>query len=78
MTASSVRTIIGLPEADRTALDAQCQQRGLSRAEAMRQALRLWLQQQSPNTGSVFGLWADRDQDAVAMQQVLRDEWSGR
>jgi len=26
----------------------------------------------------VFGLWADRDQDAVAMQQALRDEWSGR
>jgi len=78
MTSSVVRTIIDLPEADRAALDAQCQQRGLSRAEAMRQALRLWLQQQSPSTGSVFGLWADRDQDAVAMQQALRAEWSGR
>jgi len=73
-----MRTIIDLPDTDRAALDAQCLQRGLSRAEAMRQALRLWLQQQSPNTGSVFGLWADREQDAVVMQQALRDEWSGR
>jgi len=73
-----MRTIIDLPDTDRAALDAQWGQRGLSRAEAMRQALRLWLQQQSPSTGSVFGLWADRDQDAVAMQQALRAEWSGR
>lgn len=73
-----MRTIIDLPEADRAALDAQCQQRGLSRAEAMRQALRFWLQQQSPSTGRMFGLWADRDQDAKAMQQALRDEWVAR
>lgn len=73
-----MRTIIDLPEADRAALDAQCQQRGLSRAEAMRQALRFWLQQQSPSTGRMFGLWADREQAAKAMQQALRDEWVAR
>ncbi|MEN9387746.1 MAG: hypothetical protein RLZZ255_722 [Cyanobacteriota bacterium] len=41
-----VRTIIDLPEAERALLDAQCRQQGLSRAEAMRRALRLWLDQQ--------------------------------
>ena len=31
---------------ERAQLDALCRQRGLSRAEALRQALRLWLEQQ--------------------------------
>ncbi|MFM7548706.1 MAG: ribbon-helix-helix domain-containing protein [Cyanobacteriota bacterium] len=44
----------------RDQLDALCRQRGLSRAAAIRQALRLWLHQQSPAHGEVFGLWRDR------------------
>ena len=32
-----MRTIVDLPEAERTQLDAHCRQRGLSRAEALRQ-----------------------------------------
>ena len=43
-----MRTIVELPERERDQLDALCRQRGLSRAEAIRQALRLWLQQQQP------------------------------
>ncbi len=44
-------TIVDLPEAERAQLDALCHQRGLSRAEALRQALRLWLEQQKrPHT----------------------------
>jgi hypothetical protein len=46
----------------------------LSRAEA----LRLWLQQQTPDHGQVFGLWRDRPQDSLELQQVLyRMRWSG-
>lgn len=33
----NVPTIVDLPEAERTQLDALCRQRGLSRAEALRQ-----------------------------------------
>ena len=51
-----VRTIVDLPEAERAQLDALCRQQGLSRAEALRQALRLWLKQQQPSHGEVFGL----------------------
>jgi predicted nucleic acid-binding protein len=43
-----MRTIVDLPDPERARLDALCRERGLSRAEALRQALRLWLQQQSP------------------------------
>ena len=49
-----------------------------SRAEALRQALRLWLQQQRPSHSEVFGLWRDRPEDSVELQQALRAEWSGR
>ena len=40
----TMRTIVDLPERERDQLDALCRQQGLSRAEAIRQALRLWLQ----------------------------------
>ena len=70
-----MRTIIDLPESERALLDAQCRQQGLSRAEAIRLALRLWLDQQTPQSASVFGLWRDRLGDALEQQQALREEW---
>jgi Arc/MetJ-type ribon-helix-helix transcriptional regulator len=71
-----MRTIIDLPEQSRQQLDALCRQRGISRAEAIRQALALWLQQQQSDHASVFGLWRDRPEDALALQDALRQEWS--
>ena len=50
----------------------------LSRAEAIRQALRLWLQRQRPAHGEVFGLWRDRAEDSLALQEAWRQEWSER
>jgi hypothetical protein len=55
-----VCTIVGLPEAERAQPDAPCRQRGLSRAEALQQALPLWLKQQIPSHGEVLGLRHDR------------------
>lgn len=52
-----------LPDAEREQLDALCRQRGLSRAEALRQASRLW---------------RDRPLDSLELQQALRQEWSER
>lgn len=46
--------------------------------EALRQALRLWLQQQQPAHQAVFGLWRDRPEEALDMQQALRAEWNER
>ena len=48
------------------------------RAEAIRQALRLWLQQQQPAHGEVFGLWRDRPEGSLALQDAMRQEWSAR
>jgi Arc/MetJ-type ribon-helix-helix transcriptional regulator len=74
----TVRTIVDLPELERDQLDALCRQRGISRAEALREALRLWLEQQRPQHRQVFGLWRDRSQDALTIQDDLRQEWAGR
>jgi Arc/MetJ-type ribon-helix-helix transcriptional regulator len=73
-----MRTIVELPEAVRLQLDALCRQRGLSRAEAIRQALRLWLERQQPSHAEVFGLWRDRQPGALELQDVLRREWGQR
>ena len=72
----TMRTIVDLPERERDQLDALCRQQGLSRAEAIRQALRLWLQQQTPSHSAVFGLWRDRPEGALEFQEALRQEWS--
>jgi hypothetical protein len=74
----TMRTIVDLPDAERAQLDALCRQRGVSRAEALRQALRLWLQEQTPDHGQVFGLWRDRPQGSLDLQQALRQEWAER
>ncbi|MFZ4566135.1 MAG: CopG family transcriptional regulator [Prochlorococcaceae cyanobacterium] len=49
-----------LPDAECAQLDDTCRQRGLSRAEALRQASRLW---------------RDHPLDSLEMQQALRQEW---
>ena len=74
----TMRTIVDLPEAERAQLDALCRQRGLSRAEALRQALRLWLGFCCSSHGEVFGLWRNRPAGSLELQEALRQEWGGR
>ncbi len=73
-----MRTIVDLPDRERDQLDALYRQRGLSRAEAIRQALQLWLRQQTPSHTEVFGLWRDRPEGSLDLQNSLREEWNER
>lgn len=73
-----MRTIIDLPQEERQQLDALCKQRQISRAEGIRQALKAWLEGQQPSHDSVFGLWSDRPDDALALEDQLRQEWADR
>ncbi|MCP9817775.1 CopG family transcriptional regulator [Synechococcus sp. GreenBA-s] len=70
-----MRTIIDLPAADRERLDALCRARGLSRAEALRQALRTWLSAQTPDHKQAFGLWRQRPESSLDLERSLREEW---
>jgi len=53
---------------------------GLSRAELIRRALRLYLERAPEGEGAVppervFGLWRGRGLDGLAWQERLRSEW---
>jgi metal-responsive CopG/Arc/MetJ family transcriptional regulator len=73
-----MRTIVDLPEGERDRLDALCSQRGISRAEALREALSLGLERERPRHGEVFGLWSDRSLLGVALQRQMRQDWDPR
>ena len=75
-----MRTIIDLPDEQLQALDGLCRRDGISRAEAVRQAVALLMQQHSASrSGLAFGLWQRRrGGDGLAYQEKMRREWAPR
>ena len=74
-----MRTIIDLPDDQLEALDGICRRDGISRAEAIRQAVALLMRQRAAGrAGVAFGIWrGKRKMDGLEYQQRLRREWSG-
>jgi len=70
-----MRTIIDLPERDLRHLAELGQERGLSRAEIIRQAITIFLNFHQKTPDRAFGLWKDRSEDGIRYQQALRAEW---
>jgi hypothetical protein len=71
-----MRTIIDLPEDQVKALAHMCAREGISRAEAIRRAVQLLLDERDDeilNEG--FGLWADDLRDALEIEDELRAGW---
>ena len=75
-----MRTIVDLPAEQIEALDSICRREGISRAEAVRQAVSLLTRERGASrSGVAFGIWQGRRTgDGVAYQERLRREWSGR
>lgn len=75
-----MRTIIDLPDDQLDALDGICRRDGISRAEAVRQAVALLMRQRGASrSGVAFGIWKGRRTgDGLTYQQKLRREWSTR
>ena len=75
-----MRTIIELPEEQIEALDGICRREGISRAEAVRQAVSLLMRERGASrSGLAFGIWEGRrTADGLAYQEKLRREWNGR
>ena len=72
-----MRTIIDLPDEQVTQLAALCRRDGLSRAEAVRRAVAAYLDAHRPSADEdVFGIWRDRNVDALSYERNLRDEWT--
>jgi hypothetical protein len=70
-----MRTIIDLPETDLKTLTELGRERGLSRAEIIRQAITIFLKLHRQPPDRFFGLWKDRTQDGLDYQRALRTEW---
>jgi predicted transcriptional regulator len=71
-----MRTLVDIPEAALVRLDTLAKSKKASRARLIRDAIEMYLIQKSPDPiDAGFGIWADRDEDGVAYQRRLRDEW---
>lgn len=74
-----MRTIIDLPTEQLNSLSVLCEQEHLSRAEVIRRAIALYVEERlTPNLGEAFGLWRKRKKhvvDGLIYQQRLRNEW---
>lgn len=74
-----MRTIIELPEDQREALADLCRSEGISRAEAIRQAIAHYTRgRRSKAVAAAFGLWRTRPIDGLAYERQRRDEWAGQ
>ena len=75
-----MRTIIELPSEQLDALSSYCRREHVSRAEAIRRAVALMLEQCRPadDWKSAFGGWKDIDIDGVEYQRAIRAEWDDR
>jgi metal-responsive CopG/Arc/MetJ family transcriptional regulator len=78
-----MRAIIDLPDQQAEQLQLSCEREGISRAEAVRRAISLYIEQQTAHQHMqgithAFGLWKKRGKrslDGVAYQRRIRSEW---
>jgi metal-responsive CopG/Arc/MetJ family transcriptional regulator len=71
-----MRTIIDLPEQDLHYLGELSRERGMSRAEIIRQAIRIFLKFHHASREGAFGLWQARSPDGLRYQETIRAEWN--
>lgn len=70
-----MRTIIDLPEKELQAIKALAKRERISQAEAIRRAVRQYLDAHPPQPSEeAFGVWANRC-DGLSYQEALRQEW---
>ena len=71
-----MRTIIDLPEEQVNGLEILCQREGISRAEAVRRALKSLLGAEKAGTrAEAFGAWAGKKLDSRKHVESIRSEW---
>ncbi len=69
-----MKTILELPQDLIELLSRVCKHKQISKAEAIRTAVRVYWGADAP-TDSAFGLWKNRKIDGMAYQRKLRSEW---
>lgn len=70
------QVIARIPESELTALDMLAERKHISRAKAMREAVRLYLEKSSNTVNKdAFGLLKKDAIDGLKLQQTIREEW---
>lgn len=71
-----MRTIIDIPEEFVEELMVLGEKEQKSRAALIREAIKEYLvRRKVTDMSAAFGLWEERNIDALAYEQALRDEW---
>jgi len=71
-----MRTIIDLPQDQLDALADVCERDQISRAEAIRRAVREFTRTRATvNGAAAFGVWRKRRVDGLTYQRQLRADW---
>jgi hypothetical protein len=81
-----MRTLIDIPERQLVNLSEICAAKKLSRAEAVRQAIDVFIEQNRISRETAFGIWRGQQialpgderplpADGLAYQERLREEW---
>jgi hypothetical protein len=73
-----MRTIVEIPDEELRELTEICQREGISRAEAVRRAIRDYIAQDEAAFDEAFGSWKEHAEDGVELQRRLRAEWDDR
>lgn len=70
-----MRALVDIPDKQIDDLTVICEAKKLSRAEAIRQAIALYIERNKPGAVDAFGLWKNRKVDGLAYQEQVRSEW---
>ena len=71
-----MRTLVDIPDQQVQKLSRLSEQKKVSRAALIREAIAAYLARNDPDPGrKAFGIWRDLDIDSVEYQRKLRDEW---
>jgi len=74
-----MRTIVEVPKPDLAALEDVCRRDGISRAEAIRRAVAMYLAaNRAGGAAAAYGLWRAKPEDGMKYQRRVRREWDGR
>lgn len=72
-----MRTIIDVPDAMLSEVDALAERDHISRAEAVRRALAAYLAERTASRpGAAFGIWKSKHIDPLDYEDSLRGEWN--
>ena len=71
-----MRTLVDIPNGELEALNALSKSRSVSRAELVRQAIKIFVEANRPApTRDGFGLWKGKGIDGLEFQRKIRAEW---